>query len=71
MNDKWVNVKEKLPPERFSVLLYCKPEISLSNDIILAYMEKSGKWYSCELYKDEKVEPFYWMFLPNPPEVEK
>jgi hypothetical protein len=61
----WISVKERLPQDRYSVLVYC-PDNKCA---FTAYYDDSvGKWVHFGGLPDEVYRPVsHWMPLPEPP----
>lgn len=60
---EWISVINALPETSDYVLAF------LGNEIVIAYYDDEH-WTQFDLYEDVRVNPLYWMLLPEPPEVD-
>lgn len=57
---RWISVKDKLPPVRFKVLVYCEDD-----EYHIARIDKYGCWYTVDRLGG--CNPIFWVPLPEPP----
>ena len=62
---EWISVKERLPQEFVSVLVYMPEERPLPT-VHEGYVTNQGKWYA-HFFEREPFEVTHWMPLPEPP----
>ena len=65
---RWISVKERLPKEFVSVLVYMPEERPLPT-VHEGFLAREGVWYANHFDRDP-MEITHWMPLPEPPKEE-
>jgi hypothetical protein len=65
--NKWISVKDKLPENNDSVLVYW--EENLVYEMVLDFIE-DGCWFVWSQLDEPTTAPYtHWMHLPTPPAI--
>lgn len=67
-NSDWINVKDRLPPVHFNVLVWCGKDKYNCDQYHIARIDKYGCWYNVDRFGG--CSPIFWCPLPESPESE-
>lgn len=62
---EWISVKERLPCENTTILIYEEGDVSVAAFVNQTFLEYSDTGYPTMVRR-----PTYWMTLPKPPKEE-